>query len=203
MNGNNGNRNVNVIFFSKRCRDCTDLITLLQNENLLSNFVMFCVDGRLKEVPSHITVVPTMIVSGINKPLVGKEPFEWVNKVKFLRQQSTMSMNKQIIMQQNLMRMANKKGPHGFLNDEMNGISDTFAYTKTDVALPHRYVGANDDKNAIFTALEQSKISKDEQQKRMEQLELDRTKQDSHFSGVMKTQQLHAVMQSEQNNNRR
>ena len=73
----------NVIFYSKKCKDCNNLLTLLQNEGMLGNFVLFCVDGRLREVPTHVTVVPTMIISSVNKPLIGKETFEWINKMKF------------------------------------------------------------------------------------------------------------------------
>jgi len=192
-------KGMNVVFFSKRCRDCSDLLTLLKNENLLGNFVLFCVDGRLNELPSGITVVPTMIVNSINRPLVGREPFEWVNKVKFLRQTN---MSNQMLMQQNLMRMMQKTGPQGFRVDEMSGISDSFAYTKTDMALPHRYVNPGDDKTAIFTAAEQGKISKDEQKKRIEQIETERKAQDSQYSEIMKKQQLYAVMQSEEQNGR-
>lgn len=189
-------KSMNVIFFSKRCKDCNDLLTLLKNENLLGNFVLFCVDGRLNELPSGITMVPTMVVSGINKPLVGREPFEWVNKVKFLKQAN---MNNKMLMQQNLMRMAQKVGPQGFRVDEMTGISDTFAFTDRDKPLDHRYVNANDDKNAIFTAPEQEKISPLEQKKRIEKLENDRKMQDTQNSDIMKRQQLYAVMQAEQN----
>jgi len=191
---------MNIIFYSKNCRDCCNLLTILKNENMIQNFVLFCVDGRLHDVPPNVTMVPTMIVSGINKPLAGKETFEWINKAKFLRQQNTMNMNKQNIMKMNLMRMASKKGPHGFLNDEMNGISDGFAYTKTDMALPHRYVSAAEkNKNAIFTAPEsKQKISPAEQQRRIEELQKEREGQDTSNSEVMKKQQINAVIQAEQ-----
>ncbi len=192
------NQNMNVIFYSGKCKDCRNLLTLLENEKLLGYFVLFCVDGRLDELPSHITAVPTMIVANINKPLVCNEAFEWVNNMKFLRQQNLMMMNKKIIMQQNLMRMANKKGPHGFLKDEMSGVSDNFAYVKIDNPLPHTYVNINNDKNAIFTAPEQGKINKDEQKKRLKNMVDQRKDQDSQYSDIMKKQQMNAVLRAEQ-----
>jgi hypothetical protein len=193
------NNNINIIFYSKTCDDCKTLLTLLQNEGMLQNFVMYCVDGRLKEIPPSITTVPTMTVASINKPLVGKETFEWVNKMKFIKEQNMMNINKHNIMKLNLMRMENKNGPHGFFNEEMNGISDNFAYTKTDIALPHRYSGATENKGAIFTAPdEKKKISKEEQKKRIESITKTRTEQDNVNSESMKKQQLNAVIQAEQ-----
>lgn len=189
--------NINVIFYSRKCNNCKNLLNLLKNENLLGYFVLFCVDGRLNEIPSHITVVPTMIVSNVNKPLVGAETFNWVNKTKFLRQQNLMSENKNIIMKQNLMNANNNDKIDGYEKDVMNGISDSFAFTKKDVALPHSYVGVNNDQISIFTAPEQGKINKDEQKKKINDIKKMRENQDSHYSEIMKKQQIHAVLQSE------
>ncbi len=195
------NLNANILFYSRKCGTCKNLITLLQNENFLAYFKMICVDdiGR-EQLPPQIKMVPTMIVTGVNKPLVAEAAFKWIEQAKFIRQQELADTNKRII-QQNLVNMAknNKKGPLGFVEQEMTGISDTFAYKDIDKAQPHSYVGAGDEnKNSIFTAPEQGKISKNEQLTKIKEMEKDRNEQEENYGQMMKQQQLQAVMKAEQ-----
>lgn len=194
------NNRINVIFYSRKCQSCMDLLKLLENENLLGSFVLFCVDGRLSEVPSHISSVPTMVVSNVNKPLIGNETFEWINKVKFLRQQNLMQINKKIITQQNVINMMNKKEIVGYDSEILGKISDPFAIADeaSNKSLPQSYYNINDNKDAIFTAPEQGKITKQEQKKRIENIEQLRSTQDSQYGELMKKQQIDAVLRSEQ-----
>ncbi|GAG63309.1 unnamed protein product, partial [marine sediment metagenome] len=138
--------------------------------------------------------------AGVNKPLVAEAAFKWIEGAKFRRQQELGDTNKRII-QQNLVNMAqnNKKGPLGFVEQEMAGISDTFAYKDIDKPLSHNYVGAGEDnKNVIFTAPEQKKISKTEQLSKIKELEKERGDQEEDYGQIMKQQQLQAVIKAEQ-----
>ena len=197
------NLNANILFYSRKCGTCKNLITLLQNENFLAYFKMICVDDVGKEqLPPQIKIVPTMIVTGVNKPLIAESAFKWIEQAKFIRQEELASNNKRII-QQNLVNMAknNKKGPLGFVEQEMTGISDTYAYKRDDIdkAFSHSYVGAGDEnKNAIFTAPEQGKVSKNDQLSKIKEMEKERNEQEDEYGQVMKQQQLHAVMKAEQ-----
>lgn len=197
------NPNINILFYSRNCDTCKNLIKILQNENLLGYFRLFCVDDRLDQIPKHITQVPTMIVSNVNKPLVSGETFEWVKNIKFIKQKFVMDMNKRTI-QENLLNMAknNVSGPLGFVDSEMAGLSDKYALQdeKIDQAFSHNYFGlGNETKNTIFTAPEQSKIDKQDQLKKIKDMEKNRKTQDEEFVGVMKQQQLKAIISSEQN----
>lgn len=189
---------INIIFYSRNCYTCQNLIKVLQNENLLSFFKLYCVDNRLNQLPVHIKMVPTMIVTNVNRPLVGKETFEWIKKVKFIRQQVV----NQKIRQNNFAKM--NKDPIGFNNQEMIGKSDNYAYVHVDVPFVHSYHGVNDEKNnAIFTASEFTKpIGKNEQNKMIKNLEQKRSHQDQTYKDIQKEQQLLSVMEAEQNNGR-
>lgn len=188
---------MNMLFYSQACNTCKNLLILLQNENLLSNFKLVCVDDKLDKLPQNM-IVPTMTVININKPLVAQETFEWVKQMKFLRQQQIMDINKKII-QQNI-DYSNKKGPIGYDDEIMAGISDKFAFTKGDEPLPHAYFGINEeDKNIIFTPpSEQNKMSKLDQSKLIKDIENRRTMQDSEYSFLMKQKQMEAVLNAEQ-----
>lgn len=195
------NQNINIIFYSERCTVSINLLKILQNENLLGYFKLYRVDGRLDTLPQHITTVPTMIVSSINKPLVAKEAFEWINKIKFIRQQNLVDNNKKII-QQNIMMFNNgnrqQDDPLEFVPQEMVGKSDSYAYTKSDEALPHSYVKVGQDTAVIFTTQELGKINTADQKKLLDERINDRDKQAGELFDMMKKQQIGAVMRAEQ-----
>lgn len=191
----------NVLFYSQYCQTCVNLIFLLKNENLLGYFKLYCVDEKLNKLPAYITAVPTMIVTTINKPLVCEETFKWVEQMKFLRQQQIMDLNKKII-QSNMINNNNntKKGPIGYDDEIMSGLSDKFAFTKDDAPpLPHAYFGVGDeDKNAIFTAPEKNReLTKDMHSKLINDIKNSRDQQNKEYSEFFKQQQINAVMNSE------
>lgn len=192
---------MNILFYSHKCQTCTDLLIILKNEGLIDNFKRICVDDKLDKLPQNM-VVPTMILINIIKPLIAHETFEWVNRMKFLRQQSSgqiMGANKQFIQNNVMNNMDNKKkGPIGFDDEMMGGVSDKFAFTKRDDALPHAYFGVNDeDKNVIFTAPNDKRLSKSDQLKLINDLESKRTHQDNNYSKLMQEEQASAVMRTE------
>lgn len=157
---------MNIIFYSQQCSTCRDLLILLRNENLLNYFTLFCVDNRLDKIPKQITRVPTMIVSNINKPLIAQETFEWVNQIKFLKNNS----NANNVDQNKL-----SGGPKGFSENEMIGLSDKFSFTDKDKPLQQSYFGVGDEaKHAIYTAPSDDPITKDEQMLLIHNLEISR-----------------------------
>jgi len=189
---------MNILFYSQRCNTCMNLLMILKNEGFLAYFKLVCVDTMLDKLPANM-IVPTMIIVNLNRPLVGQETFEWINQMKFIRQQQIMDVNKKII-QQNQINNTNQQGPIGYDNEIMGGISDGFAFTKKDDALPHTYVGiGEDDKHIIFTApLEKKKIDKLEHTRNIKDLEDKRNAQDNEYSNYMKQQQIQAVIHAEQ-----
>jgi len=192
--------NVNLLFYSQRCETCRNLLILLKNENLINNFKLVCVDNNLSKFPQDM-MVPTMILVNINKPLVAQEAFEWVKQIKFIRQQQLIDANKIIIQSSNTTAVT--KGPIGYDNEIMSGISDTFALTEKDIALPHAYFGiGEEDKNVIFTApIDKDKINKKNQLNLIKDLESKRTQQDTNFNTEMKKEQINAVMNATNNVN--
>jgi hypothetical protein len=193
------NQSINMLFYSNECNMSRQLLVILQSTGLLGYFKLICVDEILNRLPPQITAVPTMIVKDLSKPIVGQDTFEWVNKIKFIRQQQIMDVNKKII-QNNIVNNTNvnKKGPIGFQHEEMTGVSDKFAYTKTDNPTPKTFFGVGEEeKHAIFTAPEQNKISKEEQRKMINDIASRREIQDKEHGELMKEQQLKAVRETE------
>ena len=197
------NSGINIIFYSKICNVCAQLLKILHNENMLGIFKLICVDDKIDTLPKSIKVVPTMIVSSINKPLEGKEIFEWINSRKFVKSQknknienddilgrsslcgsaegaSTVQITEKLLLQDpKIIHSKPNNNTLGYTSQEMSGFSDNFAYTKIDIPQPHTFLNLEDEnKYIIFTAPEQNKLSKNEQDERIRQIENIRKKQD-------------------------
>ena len=154
-----------MLFYSQKCPTCRNLLMILKNENFLEYFKLVCVDTMLDKFPQDM-VVPTMTVVNVNKPLIAQEAFEWIQQMKFLKQQNN--------TERKIVEPQITRGPVGYDEEIMGGISDKFALTKVDTPLPHAYFGVNDEeKNAIYTAPnEKDTIDKISQNRMMEELEI-------------------------------
>lgn len=165
---------INIIFYSRQCDTCNKLLQLLQSDGILSSFKLFCVDGRLNQIPPQITIVPSMIVKNNNKILVANEIFEWIKNIKFIRGEGG---------------VGGKQGPIGWVDGEMNGTSDGFAYTNVDKAQPKSYFKiGGEEENAIYTAPDIGKINKKEQNDMIKNLEGLRNQQDEIYATIAKKQ---------------
>jgi hypothetical protein len=191
----------NYLFYSTKCNTCYELINILKNENLLNNFVMKCVDNmNIQMLTSKgITRVPTMIIGNTNKILIAGETFEWVKSMKFFRQKQS---NQQTLIQNKVFEEKKPVNRFEYVSEEMNGISDSYAYTKIDNPQPKSfyYKGAEDEtKNAIFTAPEIQKKMRESDQKKLISEELKKRKdQDKQHKEFAKQSLVKSVMLEEQ-----
>lgn len=190
---------MNIIFYSQNCGPSKNLISSMKNIGILDKFKCFCVDDNLDAVPPHITDVPTLIVSGISHPLVKKDAFKWVESIKYIKQSQAINQQKKLILA-NMMQQAQMKGPHGYSQGEMSGVSDTFAYTDIDMAQPHSYLNYGEENaNAIFTAPEEAKkITKAEQNQKISNYMASLDKQNNDIQLSMKKEQLNKILIEEQ-----
>ena len=191
----------NVLFFSRKCPSCQNLMKILENEQLISNFKLFCVDDNKGNIPPFIKMVPTMIVANVPKPLVAQETFNWVQQIKFFRQKAAMdTMQNQIIQQAMLNKMKELSGPKEYVQQEMSGISDSFSFVEKDKAFPHTYFGLGaEQKHTIFTVPEiEKKISKMDQTREIKNLENKRKDQDKNFEEYSKEWQLHELQKAQE-----
>lgn len=198
---------MNVLFYSNSCNTCNHLLKLLENNNFLRYFKLLCVDGKLDQLPPHIRIVPTMIVTNMNKPIEGADTFKWVETMKFMQNKMIVDQNK--IIQQNAMKNEQDKlVTKGYRQEEMGGFSDTFAYLNTDLAQPQSFFGYGEEKNnIIFTPpRENTKITKNQQDLEIQKVDSLRKQQDNQYQELMKQQQIMRLEQQEklgQKNRRR
>lgn len=166
-------KNQNIIFYSKSCKTCANLFETLNNERLLKYFKLICVDDCLTEISKQIRTVPTMLVYNVNKPLEGSDTFKWIEQLKFMKQQKLSQLKKD-------------NDPVGWSNDEMNRLSDNFAYTENK-SPEQKYFKLNSEKsNEIFTPPVMSTIKKHEQKKLLEQSKKTRMIQNDQYKHMAK-----------------
>jgi len=182
---------LNILFYSKQCLMCQNVLTVLQNENLLSHFKLFCVDNNLDTIPKEITKVPTMIVIGMDKLVIENEIFEWIKQVKFLRHNINSIQNNNIVK---------SNEPIGWIENEMYGKSDGYAYKDVDKAMIHSYSGVGEPSDAIYTPKQslKDKITVKQQFNLINNIKSNRVDQDKVYEQVNAEQQLEKIMQLNQ-----
>ncbi len=80
-----------------------------------------------------------------------------------------------------------KKQPFGYLKDEMEGLSDSFAYLMTDNPTPKSFMPCNSEMN-IYTAPENDKIDKRKQELMMRNMENVRENDKTEFKKMIEEQ---------------
>lgn len=185
------NNTVNILFYSRICSLCNNVLIALRNENLISHFKLFCVDDNLNSIPKNIKKVPTMMVEGVDKLLIEHEIFEWIKQVKFLRHNINNIKNTS---------SPSNNDPIGWIEKEMNGISDSYAYKDVDKAMVHSYSSTNDTNDSIFTPKETNKkINPNLQLNMINDVRHIREEQDFNYKKIHKEQQLEKLSQLSNN----
>jgi len=185
-----------ILFYSRTCKTCAHLISILQSEGLFGYFNLFCVDDNIDKLPKYVTEVPLAIIKTFPKPLVSKEIFQWIQSVKQMRQQFIEQKQAMYIEQMAMAEALKKAIPdlQGFDGTEMAGQSDSYAYKDFDAAMPHEFMMYRDDeKHAIFTAPLDGKLSKTDQEARIRDIEKKREEQQTQYADAMKREQIERI----------
>lgn len=170
------NHSENIIFYSKKCQTCINLLTNMRVENLLDYFSLVCVDNE--PFPKNIKIVPTMIVASIAKPLIAKEIFDWIDQIKYINKQKEMDSKK-----------SNENDLLGFHSFEMSSISDSYAHTDIDEPMTQSYLPCDKfhKADAIITFPEHNaKLNKNLLKLKTDELINNRTEEVNIFSKMLK-----------------
>jgi hypothetical protein len=89
----------NVLFFSKKCKTCNIFMSLCQQNKLLKFFKLIDVDDKIKQLTEQgLKLVPTIIVKGLNKPIEGKNVFNWLDSILALNNNKNFDLNNEPII---------------------------------------------------------------------------------------------------------
>jgi len=191
------NRPVNILYYSRVSKLCLDIIKMLDNYNLLNHFMLKCIDD-MKQLPASLTRVPTLIIHGINKPLVANEAVAWFNENRPFLQKQNSEFNDKKLLYNMTKNMYDTNGPKGFSVNELDGVSDAFAYTETDQAQPKTFCAYGNDSDIIVTPPKDGKINQVIQKKLLNDIQKSIKLQDEEYKTVMKQEQINKIIQKEQ-----
>lgn len=156
----------NLLFYKSDCKLSQVVIKLLNSEGLLNSIDCLDVD-KLKKIPSQIKQVPTLILPQLNKILIGKEILIFIQEIKQsknqVKQEQINQLNKPIEKeeininnnQQNNQKPKEKK-VLGYIQNEMDGFSDKYAYKDINEAPQHNYVNCKNIEQTIYTGQEEN-----------------------------------------------
>lgn len=196
-------QNINLLFYSRTCQKSVTLIQLMNNEKLLQFFKLICVDQNLYRLPKELKVVPTLVIHEKDgtKFYEAINAFKWVEGVKFLRQQHMSEIGKKnAYLNMAKTQLSQRDGIHGFNNQEMTGISDTYAFPDIDTDQAHSYFryGINDKDIILTPANKEQKLKKADTDKIAKDAEAHRKEQESVIKATQRQDQIDQVISYEQ-----
>jgi len=174
-------------------QSCIELLRQMNECGVINRFMLICVDD-IENIPKGITTVPTLIIVGIPKLLVGPEAMQWLlNHRQIIIQQNATLQGK--IHLHNMVK--NDDGLKGF-SSELNGMSDDFAYTDVDCPQPKSFCGPSDQGDIIMTPPVDTKLNQSNQKKLINNLKNIRDQQETQTKENMKHDQIAKYMHKEQ-----
>lgn len=198
---------INILFYSNNCEASKMLISLMQGENLVRFFHLFCTDNNPK-VPAFITRTPTLMIRNVPTPYVASDAFVWFSKIKQWKintmLQEVSSAQQKYLQNVNSNLVSDNSNILGFSSMEMNAMSDIFSFFSKDQknecqeAFPQSFVTCDAvGQDKIFTPpLEDGKfkvnsdgkykISATKHKELQESLKNEREKQDKIFDQHIK-----------------
>ena len=198
------------IFYSEKCQDCMNLLNVIFNERIQRMFFYVCLDNMTTEQLMQISfkVVPAISISSQNHNTVVYEgPIEcskWLNSFIYNRR---MNIKQQIDQQRRLLqkeRVAARKEDGGVIEyneDEMDGISDGYAYKDTDLYQAKSFVPVGQEGFFNITTLQanESSMSKEDMMAQLSEINKQRSNTDNELKNIMERKQIEAVFNNNNN----
>lgn len=200
------------LFYSNKCSACVELLAVIINEGIQRIFVPVCLDDmnsselviflsklRIEKIPAII------ITEGNLQPTVlegALQCSQWLNTMIQNRRnnikQIVENQRRAIQKTQTALRMKNESALE-YVPDEMDGVSDSYAYTTTDMYQPKNYVphGCENGYLVVTPQVMETKINKDELTRQMSSLEQTREADKMELQKIMEQNQIAAIMHAQ------
>lgn len=80
------NNDINLLFYSSKCRTCSVFMQLAQKNNILKYFKLICIDGQEKSFQEKgLQKVPTIVIKNMGKPINGNDCLLWLESTLKLK----------------------------------------------------------------------------------------------------------------------
>lgn len=138
-----------ILFYSKKCPHCQEILKLLQNIKL--NIKLISIE-ELQKIPNFLKVVPTLLKDQNSQPITGTSVFEWFKSFE-RNSVSNAPQTNQVSQSQKSVSSEPNGSIEPFFNNEMAGFSDNYSYLGNDSPINHSYqflnssMSTNNNKN--------------------------------------------------------
>ena len=158
-------------FYSVQCSECMNLWQVIYNEGIGRMFIPVCLDKytskQVQNLGIGIKEVPSIVISTQNQPSVIYEGpqkcSQWLTSFTLNRRRSLaqqIECQRRIIQKEHAKARTIEGGPIEYLDAEMEGVSDTYAYNDTDLCQPKNFVMIGDEENHRIVTLINTKDNK-------------------------------------------
>ncbi len=119
MNSNN----VNLLFYSTKCKTCNVFMTVSQNNNILKHFKLICIDGQEKQFQEKgLKKVPTLVIKNMGKPIEGNDCISWLESTIKLKSNKIFdNTNDQYLPEVGITNTPNNIPMSGMSSRQING----------------------------------------------------------------------------------
>ena len=137
------------IYYSKKCKECMNLWQVICNEGIAKMFTLVCIDTMSSNEILQLSIkkVPSIVVSDDNQKL---SVFEgpnmcsgWLTSFTLSRRQNlanTVNEQRKMIQKTHSIARDQNNGPLDYSEAEMDGTTDLYSYTNSDIAQPKNFV---------------------------------------------------------------
>ena len=194
------------VFYSTRCNECMNLWQVIYNEQLNKMFIPVCLDNfRLEDLTKlRIKEVPAIVISAENQQT---QIYEGPSQCSQWLTNFTINRRKNIAMQveerRRLIQRAQatarnqEGGPIEYTEAEMDGVTDGYAYTSTDLCQPKNFVMVGHEDNcSIITPVvgNQTRVDAETMRKQLAELDASRSRDTQDFMNLMERSQINAIV---------
>jgi hypothetical protein len=188
-----------------KCQECINLWQVIFNENIVKMFIPVCLDNYSSKQISQLSIkeIPAIVISAENQSsMIFEGPqkcSQWLTSFTINRRKNLaiqVENQRRLIQKAQAISRAQDGGPIEYTDTEMDGITDNYAYTATDLCQPKSYmmIGEEHKYNIITPMLTEGKIDIDYMKQQLTDLENQRNSEKQQLMNVMEQSQIKAVL---------
>ena len=195
------------VFYSAKCKECITLWQVIYNEGIDRMFIPVCLDNftskQIATMMSTVQSIPAIVISVENQPSVIFEGphkcAQWLTNFTLNKRKNTAQeaeKHRKIIQKAQTDVRNQEGGTDGFVEAEMDGISDNYSYNSTNLCQPKNFVMVGDeDKYTIMTPqIVEGKVDVNTMKRQLTELEASRGADTNKFMQMMEQNQIRAVV---------
>lgn len=193
------------IYYSKKCKECMNLWQVICNEGIAKMFTLVCIDTMSSDEILRLSIkkVPSIVVSDNNqKPSVYEGPIMcsgWLTSFTMSRRQNIANIvnnQRKMIQKTHTALREQNNGPLDYSEAEMDGSTDLYSYTNSDIAQPKNFVpiGMENAFQIKTPELNESKLDSATTRRYIAEAENNITRDTEDFKRQMEQNQIKAVI---------